>query len=46
MQSIPKPKSARDQLQNIIDDWDASGKPKTSAYWRLLSELEGANVDP
>jgi hypothetical protein len=34
-------KEARRQLQKIVDDWDASGKTKTSAYWRLLSQLEG-----
>lgn len=33
-------KEARRQLQKIIDEWDASGMPKTSAYWRLQSQLE------
>ena len=33
-------KEAEKHLRKIIEEWDASGRVKTSAYWRLLGQLE------
>lgn len=45
----PKPpprrpdKAAKERLRLLLKEWDDSGRIKTSAYYRLQSQLEGGN---
>jgi hypothetical protein len=39
-------KAARKELEQLLADWDLSGKPKTSAYYRLQERLYPDAAEP
>lgn len=36
-------RAGKDRLRALLKEWDESGKPKTSAYYRLQSQLAGSD---